>query len=269
MTTRRTTTLRYGLRSVARSRDLRARAQSFAGTLQDLLTSTVCDYAQVDSVVCAGDTFFVGSRLDGTKSRPVMLRTRARTRIWLRLGCHISLDDDERQFITVQSSLCSLYLGNEAEHLLLHYDYERGKETYAEAHLQISARHEAFERYIDELGEKRGLAKIHLPVGGRRFRPAVEDVLEALIVERLVDPKDGWRSALDEKRKAFRKTQISAVVRRNHGTAIKELERLGYTVLPPEEELLRMRNVRLIAPKPRDCGDGVGPEAKVRVRTKS
>jgi hypothetical protein len=174
--------------------------------------------------------------------------------MWLEIGCHIRLDDDERQFLTVQSSFFGIYLGDAAQHLLLHYDYERGKEPYTEAHLQISGRHEALEGYIRELGEKRGLGRIHLPVGGRRFRPAVEDVLEALIVERLVDPKDGWRSALDEKRKAFRKTQISAVVRRNHGTAIKELERLGYTVLPPDEELLRKRNVRLIAPRPRDGG---------------
>jgi hypothetical protein len=59
------------------------------------------------------------------------------------------------------------------------------------------------------------------------------------------------------------------VVRRNHGTAIKELERLGYTVLPPEEELLRVRNVRLIAPRPRDGGDGAGAAPKVPVKAKS
>jgi hypothetical protein len=72
-------------------------------------------------------------------------------------------------------------------------------------------------------------------VGGRRLRPALEDIVECLIVEGLVEPKAGWRSVLDRTRKQYRRRQVSAVVRRNPTTALKELRRLGYTVASSED----------------------------------
>ena len=51
-------------------------------------------------------------------------------------------------------------------------------------------------------------------MGGKRFRPCVEDVVEFLIVERLADGREGWREAVDGGRDSFTRIQAGAVARR-------------------------------------------------------
>lgn len=237
---------------MTKSRNLGVQARRFATTLQDLLNKTVCDYAQVSAVVQQNRLAIVGTRIVDLTSQPVPTRSNTRSKVWLDISCRLRFDEDEGLFLTVERSYCGVYVGRDGEQdLLLHYDYERDKERYAEAHVQVCARHESFEQYLRELGRGDHLDKVHLPVGGRRFRPALEDLIECLIVERLVVPKPGWRPVLNETRKNYRLGQISAVVRRNPGTAIKELQRLGYAVVPPTDESVRARIVRLFTPKQR------------------
>lgn len=210
--------------------DIGAAARQFAATLQDLLNRTVCDHAKIVAKLDDGHAT-VGTRLDSRlKSHPVRMRSDTPVRLSIDVSCQLTFDEDEGLFLTVKRSYCGVYLGAEADDILLHYDFERDKERYAEAHLQVCARHEGLEGLRRAQGRKDGLAKIHLPVGGRRLRPAIEDLVECLIVEGLVTPKDGWKPVLDRTRDEYRKRQLSAAVRRSPGTAIRELERLGYAV---------------------------------------
>jgi len=55
---------------------------------------------------------------------------------------------------------------------------------------------------------------LHLPVGGRRFRPTLEDLIEFLITERLVKGKQGWQQALGASRNQFSVKQMRALIRR-------------------------------------------------------
>ncbi|GAA2341306.1 hypothetical protein [Dactylosporangium salmoneum] len=141
------------------------------------------------------------------------------------------LDMTEGTFLTVRSSVCALMVGDDQDEVL-HYDYDRDKDQYAEAHVQIQARHAGLESFLGDLGRKEvdALSKLHLPVGGRRFRPALEDLLECLINERIVDPHPGWKQVLDESRQKYRDKQIAAAVRRQPEIAVNELRRLGYGV---------------------------------------
>ncbi|QOC91134.1 hypothetical protein [Micromonospora craniellae] len=236
------------------------KAREFADTLQALLNQTVCDHAQV-TVDITADRALVGTRLGGLMSEPVPLRSHARTRIWLDVQCRLTMDGDEGEFLAVEASYCGLKFGDSMEPLL-HYDFERDKEQYTEAHLQVCASHPTFEAFLQETGRKGpgGLSKIHLPVGGRRFRPSLEDLLECLIDEGLVRPKAGWEQAIGRTRDEYRRKQIAAVVRRNTGTAQAELQRLGYRVVPPDDQRLLAKITRLITPRPRsgDQERGVG-----------
>jgi hypothetical protein len=232
---------------VTKKRDLGAEARWFAATLQDLLNLTACDHAKVIARTY-GNTAFVGTRLDSELvSHPVRMCSDTATPIWIKVSCHLMLDEDEGLFLTVEKSVFGVYLGAEAEDKLLHYDFERDKERYAEAHIQVCARHDGFERFRRTQGRKDGLAKMHLPVGGRRLRPAIEDLVECLIVEGLVTPKEGWKSVLDRSRNRYRTTQLSASVRRSPDTAASELRRLGYAAVPPNDESVRARLWRLTA----------------------
>ncbi|MGC5018033.1 hypothetical protein [Micromonospora sp. DT47] len=224
--------------------------------MQALLNKTVCDNARVVARITA-EQAVVGTQLGPLTSQPVRMRTVGRTGVWLDVQCLLTLDRAESKFLTVEASFCGLLVGDDPCDLLLHYDFQRDKDRYSEAHIQVCAAHPTLEKLLAELGRKEtnGLSKIHLPVGGRRFRPALEDLLECLIVEGLVKPKASWRETLEKTRRDYRIKQIAAVVRRNTGTAETELKRLGYQVIPPTDQRLRAQVSRLIAPKPRPAGD--------------
>lgn len=76
---------------------------------------------------------------------------------------------------------------------------------------------------------------LHFPVGGGRFRPALEDVLQILIEEFGVDRLDSWQATLEAGRMDWRLIQTKAVVRDAPDVAAEVLRTLLYTVTPPED----------------------------------
>jgi hypothetical protein len=241
---------------VTRTKDgLAPQTRRFADELQALLGRTVCDFVRVGGrILPDGKQAIVGTNLEDFTSRPIRVRSQAHTPLWIDVIAYLMLDEDEERFLTVRSSVCALLVGDPAE-TVLHYDFQRDKEQYAEAHLQVYGRHQALERLLGDLGRKEtaALGKLHLPVGGRRFRPALEDVLECLVDEGMADPKPGWHDVLNESRRTYRLNQVKATVRRHPGTAIRELERLGYAVAHPQDSRSRSLILRLLGrvPKPR------------------
>jgi hypothetical protein len=79
----------------------------------------------------------------------------------------------------------------------------------------------ALERLNGKEDEKRPLEKLHFPVGGKRFRPCIEDVIEFLINERLVHAHKGWEHRLEEGRARYRRSQLKAAIRR-HPEVVEE-----------------------------------------------
>jgi hypothetical protein len=247
---------------------LAQQTRQFADNLQDLLGQTVCDFAKVDGrILPGGSQAIVGTNLQELASRPIRLRSRADMPLWIDVFAYLMLDEDENRFLTVRSSVCALSVGDPAS-LVLHYDFERNKAQYTEAHLQVYGRHSTLERFLSQLGRKEvdALAKMHLPVGGRRFRPALEDLLECLIDEGLADAKSGWRDALNESRRLYRLKQISASVRRHPGTAIRELERLGYVIGHPQDSRSKALILKLVGrpPRQRTSSDQVARARRIR-----
>ena len=75
-------------------------------------------------------------------------------------------------------------------------------------------------------------AELHFPLGGPRFRPCLEDVMEMLIDEFGVDHQQDAKAALLAGRKG---TQLAAAVRDSPETVARVLvDELGYEVTPPE-----------------------------------
>ncbi|WP_209440803.1 hypothetical protein [Amycolatopsis thermoflava] len=139
------------------------------------------------------------------------------------LGLSFRLEpDDARKYMAVTASVMLLSLDEQLEQVLFHYDYERNKiDGYPEAHLQVCASSEAWERAGTRLdGRNRLLERLHLPVGPRRFRPSVEDIIEFLVAEQLVSPRDGWEREIETGRERFRVKQLRAAIRRDPETAL-------------------------------------------------
>lgn len=74
------------------------------------------------------------------------------------------------------------------------------------------------------------LSKVHLPVGGERFRPALEDLIEMLIRDCGIDGAPGWEGAVEKGRMRWRIRQLRASVRDQQAEAVDVLRTLGWKV---------------------------------------
>jgi hypothetical protein len=238
---------------LARRFDLAKESRKFKDELDELLNCTVCTGISLNSVVTSDSPqrTVVGYKItrdnqDVTEGIPVTIND---SDPQFHLGLSIRLAPDEQQTsLMVTSSVMILStaadVADEAN-ILLHYDYERGKherDDYPEAHLQICASSDAWRAAGKRLGGKeRLLERLHLPVGDRRFRPTLEDLIEFLIREKLAKSQPAWKAAIAKGRSRFQDKQLRAAVRRQPETAISELEKLDYTVKAPRRKPTKSR----------------------------
>lgn len=196
--------------------DLQQQAAGFAQTIQRLLNGTVCDGVTIQAYVYQPTRVLVGHGLSKQtlEARPFRLSLgRGRPHGWLDVSYRLSLDD-EGEYLTVVSSYVGIYASEDPESMLCHVDYERNKHRYPEAHLQVGGQSAALAAWRLTDGTKdRPLHDLHFPVGGRRYRPALEDVIEFLIAEKLARPRPGWEKVLDVSRGDFRRRQLRAAMR--------------------------------------------------------
>jgi hypothetical protein len=213
--------------------DLVRQADSFAGTLQRLLNKTVCDGITISAYIESPERVIVGPGLtrSSLETKPVRLRVgRGRTSGWLDISYRLCLDE-ESWYLTVVSSFVGIYATEDLQTALCHYDYERNKQHgYPEAHLQVDAESAALRAWRLTDGSSKQLVDLHFPVGGRRYRPALEDVIEFLIAEKLAKPRQGWEGVLNQSREDFRRRQLRAAIRRDLETAkqaLRDFDRAG------------------------------------------
>lgn len=76
------------------------------------------------------------------------------------------------------------------------------------------------------------LSKVHLPLGGARMRPCLEDVLQLCMVEFDIDHHDGAKEAIATGREGWRRAQVGALVRGSPAEAVRVPGELGYRIEP-------------------------------------
>ena len=79
------------------------------------------------------------------------------------------------------------------------------------------------------------LSDIHIPVGGPRLRPALEDLLEMLIHDLGVDHADDALKVLEEQRVRWRVTQVQAIAKSMPNIVADALRDEGYKVISPAD----------------------------------
>lgn len=85
------------------------------------------------------------------------------------------------------------------------------------------------------------LSTFHFPLGGPRFRPSLEDVVEIVVREFGLDTVPGWESVIRAGRASWRKKQLQSAVRDDAETAADTLRHLGYQVTWPGTTPVRER----------------------------
>jgi hypothetical protein len=227
---------RFG--TLPRPTDLEAQARTFADELSRLLNKTVTNGIPIRSVLREdGAIGWVGYKITKVRFAPGSLIPvtigRAPPSCFLHVMLTLQLDPEIRRLV-VQRSTFGLYTNDDFESMILHYDFERESENkYPDAHFQVSGDSEALAGVCSRVGRSVPLRDLHFPVGGRRYRPSVEDIVEFLIVEELALGHDGWEAVVNEHRDRWHRVQLLSVVRRNPEWAAEELQRQGYKIEPP------------------------------------
>jgi len=147
--------------------------------------------------------------------------------------------------MAVDEAHVKVYAGPQAaKEPLFRYHYQRqSAHDLPASHIHVHAHRDALSHVLGQTGTQtpRGKARaraddiprmpdLHFPVGGHRFRPCLEDVLEMLVTEFGVDHPDGAIEALRQGRETWRRSQTRTVVRDAPEEAIHVLSSLGYEV---------------------------------------
>jgi hypothetical protein len=176
--------------------------------------------------------------------------------------------DGHMQFLAVHWSRIAVYPQDDiSTNPLVRYEYVKDMRSgLPAAHLQVHGTHEALtdtlraagvasvrgRRRVKAVAKGRvpALAELHFPLGGHRFRPCLEDILEVLMEEFGVTPAGDRAAALEalaDGRETWRRTQVAAAVRDAPDEAIRVLQDLGYDVTlrdgatEPQPQTARLR----------------------------
>ena len=183
----------------------------------------------------------IGYRLSTTSGeylgQPIDLRSTDRDyRLQLHLVHTLDLDETGNYLKTFQNTY-TLQTGDTNASIVA-YEYVRDIDNqYPEAHLHVHGGLEALQLVFKTFKtDKRKLSDIHFSVGGRRFRPCLEDLIELCVNEKLVKPHDNWEKALDKSRNQYYKTQLEAAVRADTDTVAEALRNAGWKVEAPKKK---------------------------------
>ncbi|MEX5248122.1 UNVERIFIED_CONTAM: hypothetical protein RF649_02180 [Kocuria sp. CPCC 205295] len=162
------------------------------------------------------------------------LRVDGATRYRLHLSYSCSLDG-VGTYLSVESSEFQLSSEGHGEPLL-RLDYDRNARKVPSSHFNVHSHHPALQEAMGLAGKGSRAKKkpkpetLHLPTGGRRFRPSLEDFLEAIILDFKLDAESGWEDRLAEGRRSFKWGQLAAAVRDDPQCAIDVLNDMGFVV---------------------------------------
>lgn len=221
-------------------------AEDFAGRLTALVNGTVSrDVEFVSRALEQGRIAWIAPRGSEKVTKPALIPLNAdgpEARLWLAAHFTTRLDE-EGEYLSVETSKFALCVNKLTANSLIRIEYQRGagREPDEPGHHKRPAAHVQIHGSSTQLGHAQALAgaecrpleKIHFPVGGRRFRPSLEDFIEFLHDEELLPSvHSGWQELLQESRGDYLRRQLRAAVRREPDAAIAQLEEMGYTVTP-------------------------------------
>lgn len=115
---------------------------------------------------------------------------------------------------------------------LIRMEYVRDALSVPCSHVHVHAQSGHITHLLSKTGHDtpHAVESIHIPTGGDRFRPCVEDFVQFLVEECNVASREGWKAEVEAGREQWRKHQTAAAVRDRPEVAISVLEDLGLTV---------------------------------------
>lgn len=167
------------------------------------------------------------------KQGGVPLNINGKLHAWLRIDFLCRLDVTA-EFLTIDKSKIWIVATVDSTPLF-RFEYLYDADWVPHSHIQVHGERGALSHLLSQTGHKRphNMSALHLPTGGARFRPNLEDVIQFLVVDCKFDALDDWRAAVDARRAEWRKTQTRAACRALPQEAAEQLIKMGYQVTPP------------------------------------
>jgi hypothetical protein len=217
---------------------LRDNASTFAQEIQDTLTRVLPGQHAMVSI--ANDSrYVVRPQGDNPKNQRIRLFVGGEHLADLGLQLYLGLDSSGAFLKTWKSNLAIHSVLDRTP--LVRQEFDAAITTVPMAHWHVHADRGALSHLLarahairPELVKKpHDLSSLHLPVGGERFRPCLEDFLEFLIRECGIDAITGWETAVREGRERWRQRQFRSTVRDLQNDAADVLRTHGWSVIAP------------------------------------
>jgi len=211
-------------------------AEDLGRELDDLLEAVLPDASDVE-VVSLENRYVIRPVASPTTGRGVPLYVQSERLATLEISFRCCLDSVARYLAVEQSSF--VLRADLDRTPIIRFDYRRDMNVAPHAHIQVHAHRGALSHLLSRAGHPapHDMSSLHIPVGGSRFRPCLEDLLQFLIVECHFDHIDGWEQAVEAGRERWRRRQVAAITRDVPTEAVRVLRELGYTVEPPGTQL--------------------------------
>ncbi|MDY5148881.1 hypothetical protein DDD64_07470 [Actinotignum sanguinis] len=158
--------------------------------------------------------------------------------LFIRFDYEVFLDS-ETGSLTVNESTFSVIRGAKNSEPLVRWDYIRSPHSNIPcAHVQVHAHRDEWthalllggknsrrsRRRIKNEARTPRIADVHFPVGGRRFRPCLEEILLFVIDEFGAQCTQQARATLEQGMREWEEIQLKAVVRDNRASVLQALE---------------------------------------------
>ena len=201
-------------------------AHDFAAEITELLRAT---FREAPSALAEISGSRAVVRTDGPV--PLFIKGQERATLKIRLQCQL---DSRGTWLAVEAS--GITITSTVDRTpVFRFEYVRKPKSVPSAHLQTHAHRGALSELLAhaEHPDAHDMSALHIPLGGSRFRPCLEDVVEFIARELQCDVLEGWEEAVNDGRRRWRERQVRAVVRDWQGDAVAALRDLGYSVEPP------------------------------------
>lgn len=221
--------------------DLSEESASFAQAVQDMLDAVLpadpaADIEHRRLKVLQQDPWYVIRPGTQTKLGAIHLLSGGKHVANLSLTFKCGPDRASRYLAVRKSSFQLQWLGEGPP--LMRLDFDHKAHSVPVAHWNVHAERGATSVLLAKCNPKHVglLSKVHLPVGGTRYRPCLEDFLEMIIKEFHFDTMAKWQEAVHAGRESWRIKQAKSIVRDLPDIAAQILQNeLGYAITPPAD----------------------------------
>ena len=214
------------------SQTFSAKVHHFSSQSEDLLNDTLVGRTELSDFLISKDR----NRATFNLTKSLEIEQSGSDRLSLRCEYRLCTSSDGTQIAIETSSYKVQFKALQKFVPIVRFEYERDARNKPSSHFQFHSDSVPLGLLLARAGKYDAAAHqqdVHFPMGHRRFRVSLEDVIELLVKEFGAKPPDGWQRHLDESRDKFYELQASSVIRDNIPTAISVLEDLGYTVSSP------------------------------------